>query len=143
MNNPLNRLDPSGNLDFDFHYHGNWGGPDYTAGGWKSESDLSPSDFYIKAVDSRDACYRDHDISIYYCHQGHGSKAQMYSGETWCPNEGELSNCKEKANHKLANCLLRIPTWEVCHWMTDQGYIIKTDLEALIGFHIIVSIFIH
>jgi len=53
-----------------FHWHGNWGGPGYTNGGWNPESGPipDPSDpSYVPPRDPEDVCYEGHDRCLHGC----------------------------------------------------------------------------
>lgn len=46
-------------------YHGNWCGPNWTAGQDKPTSAITPSDYRVPAVDDLDAACKDHDIDLF------------------------------------------------------------------------------
>lgn len=46
-------------------YHGNWCGPNWTAGQHKPTSELTDSDRNVPAIDGFDQCCKDHDIGIH------------------------------------------------------------------------------
>ena len=46
-------------------YHGNWCGPNWTAGQYKPTSDLTLSDRSVPAVDALDQACKDHDIDLH------------------------------------------------------------------------------
>jgi RHS repeat-associated protein len=82
-----------------FHHYGNWGGPGWANGEWKSETDPlpdpdnpDPDDPYNPPVDDRDACYEGHDRCI-----------------NGCPDQecypDEHSDCVEGCDEELAQCL--------------------------------------
>jgi len=81
-----------------FHHYGNWGGPGWANGGWNSEDGLLPPyDESLAPKDDRDRCYKDHDYEIADCVTGKDCP---------CPEDKKkVSDCIEKADHKLANCL--------------------------------------
>jgi RHS repeat-associated protein len=82
-----------------FHHYGNWGGPGWANGEWRSETDPlpdpdnpDPDDPYNPPVDDRDACYEGHDRCI-----------------NGCPDQecypDEHSDCVEGCDEELAQCL--------------------------------------
>ncbi len=81
-----------------FHHYGNWGGPGWANGGWNAEDGLLPPyDESLAPKDDRDRCYKDHDYEIADCITGKDCP---------CPEDKKkVSDCIEKADHKLANCL--------------------------------------
>jgi RHS repeat-associated protein len=139
-NKPLELVDPFGLLGF--RHHGNWGGPGWAAGREISESDLTEEHFSaVPATDDRDECYRGHDRCIWEEYQRQGD----------CLDEKELSDAIEKCDHKLGNCLLSIPPWKLCHWVTDRGNNSKGEpmgiplpapVEAAM-FHSAIPVFVH
>ena len=114
-NNPVNFNDPLGLI----RWHGNWGGPNWTAGQDKAEAELTPEDERLPALDVRDACYKSHDISIRHdpCHI-------------------------RKHDHALARCLRNISPFETSFWMTDQWMPVNVFRES-IGFDTFIPYVIH
>ena len=45
--------------------HGNWCGPDWTAGQRKPAKDLLPSDYDVRCIDALDCACKIHDIDVY------------------------------------------------------------------------------
>ncbi|MEW6657080.1 MAG: RHS repeat-associated core domain-containing protein [Thermodesulfobacteriota bacterium] len=95
-NNPINWIDPYGLLSF--RWHRNWGGPGWTAGQWKPETELTRADMKVPALGPRDACYKDHDICIYR-------------------DPCNIKNC----DYKLAGCLLTLSPFSLDYWFTSVG----------------------
>jgi RHS repeat-associated protein len=114
-NNPINWTDPSGL----FRWHGNWGGPGWTAGQFKPESQLTPSDMKVPAIDDRDACYRGHDICIRN-------------------NSCGIKSC----DHELASCLRNVSPFNANFWITSQGYPVDAVRES-IGFDTFIPSIVH
>ena len=84
---------PSGHNGF--HHYGNWGGPGWANGEWRSGSDPLPGPGdpdYNPPVDARDACYEGHDRCIYGC-----PDKECYPDKH--------SDCMEGCDHDLADCL--------------------------------------
>jgi len=81
-----------------FHHYGNWGGPGWADGGWNSENGLLPPyNESTPPVDERDKCYKDHDYCIAECVTGEDCP---------CPEDKKkVSDCIEKCDHALADCL--------------------------------------
>lgn len=120
--NPVSKIDPLGLMDF--HWHGNWGGPGWGAGKYIPESRLTPKDFNVPALDSRDACYKEHDRCI--------NRAQ-------CKNPGNsITHC----DHALASCLRTIPPWRPEYWFTDQWYPYNSSQESIF-FDTLIPWFVH
>ncbi len=63
-----------------FAFHGNWCGPGWTAGQYKSAADATNDDFQVEAVDELDAICKRHDHYIWYAHnvlQNDAAKRRM------------------------------------------------------------------
>jgi len=45
-------------------YHGNWCGPNWTAGQYKSADEITDEDRNVPAIDALDQCCKDHDIGL-------------------------------------------------------------------------------
>jgi hypothetical protein len=45
--------------------HGNWCGPDWTAGQVKPAKDMIPSDYLVRCVDRLDCACKVHDIDVF------------------------------------------------------------------------------
>jgi RHS repeat-associated protein len=94
-NNVIDYIDPVGLLNF--HWHGNYGGPGWSNGGWNSETDPNlpqpNQNGYVPPVpgDEEDACYQAHD----YCIKNIGNGS--------CPAPG--SHPIRKCDAKLHQCL--------------------------------------
>jgi RHS repeat-associated protein len=81
---------------WDFYYHGNWGGPGWVSGAWRPESEPIPNPGdpdYRGPIDPEDACYEQHDRCVHDCPQ--------------CPNSG--NGCVRACDHQLARCLRGVP----------------------------------
>lgn len=65
LNNPINFIDPLGL--FDFKYYGNYGGPGWTAGEWRSWEDIKPGTVIPAPQDSQDFSYLRHDQCYGIC----------------------------------------------------------------------------
>jgi len=102
-NQPVNWVDPLGL----FKWHGNWGGPGWTAGQEKPESQLTEKDLEVLPLDERNECYRGHDICIW-------------------KDPCDIKNC----DHVLAQCLSNISPFKSYFWGTDQGYPVDVISEA-------------
>jgi RHS repeat-associated protein len=92
-NDPINGSDPLGLLTF--KYHGNWGGPGWSNGQWRSEVDSGPlpepgDPDYHPPSDAEDACYEAHDRCVHNC-----PKSPQQA------NHIALGDC----DHALAKCL--------------------------------------
>lgn len=64
----LNNSDPEGLWGSFFKWYGNWGGPGWASGGWRSESGPIPGPGqpgYHAPIDAQDACYMLHDLCIH------------------------------------------------------------------------------
>jgi RHS repeat-associated protein len=114
-NDSVNWVDPSGL----FRWHGNWGGPGWTAGQFKPESQLTNSDLSTPAIDARDTCYKDHDICIW-------------------KDECNIKSC----DHQLASCLRNISPFNIEFWLTSQGYPVEAAKES-IGFDTFIPYIVH
>ncbi len=115
QNDPINWIDPN-RL---FQWHGNWGGPGWTAGQEQPEANLTPVDLTVPAIDARDACYKQHDICIN-------------------KNSCNIKNC----DHELASCLRRLSPFTRDFWITSQGYPINALRES-IGFDTFIPGILH
>jgi RHS repeat-associated protein len=76
QNNPINFVDPFGL--FDFKYYGNYGGPGWTAGKWRSWEDIRPGTTIPAPINSQDFAYLRHDQCYGICRnscneEGHGA----------------------------------------------------------------------
>jgi RHS repeat-associated protein len=131
LNNPVSWIDPFGLLKF--RWHGNWGGPGWSAGQYKPESQLMPEDFEVPARDARDECYKEHDKCIWNCHRKQDKN---------CPDNSALSDCIEGCDHKLGNCLWKIPPWDKSWWRTSEGWWIDAWFEGF-EFHTDIPVFVH
>jgi RHS repeat-associated protein len=141
--NPINFIDPLGLLQF--RHHGYWGGPGWAANKRIREADLTEADFdSIEAYDERDSCYKEHDRGIWLCYKRLKSELQ-------CEEDWTLSDCIEKCDHTLGNCLLAIPPWRQCRYFTyrgegenkeQYGMFLPVELEAL-AFHTVIPVFVH
>ena len=45
--------------------HGNWCGPDWTAGQVKPAKDITPADYNVRCTDKLDCACKVHDIDVY------------------------------------------------------------------------------
>jgi RHS repeat-associated protein len=95
-NNSTDMVDPTGFVEFrsfhEFHWHGNWGGPGWSNGGWHPESGFIPAKDdprYKGDTDEEDACYEGHDRCIHDC--------------PTCPAHG--NTCVRKCDKALHKCL--------------------------------------
>ena len=95
----------------DFRWHGLWGGPGWTAGQWKPESDLTPLDLTVGPIDARDRAYREHDVDI--CEGQHHSPFH---------------------DVRLGWHLLLVPPWQQGFWMTSRGMPMPAPMESLFWF---------
>jgi len=125
QNNPINKIDPQGLLEF--AWHGNWGGPGYAAGKNIAESKLTLEDFEVPAVDARDACYKGHDKCIWK------------ASNDKCSDDQTISDNTKKCDYKLADCLEEISPLDPCFWFqnVDGGapdHIVPATMEANIIF---------
>ncbi len=118
-NNPVNGNDINGLIDPlsfrkfpDFHYYGNWGGPGWTAGEFKSWDDFSeekridilddiannPKSSYAP-VDNQDRCYMRHDI----CYGKRRNRCKTSSNSDECLRSG-LNSCDKNLGECLGRC---------------------------------------
>jgi RHS repeat-associated protein len=91
QNDPINWIDPYGLVQFIWHC--NWGGPGWTAGQLKPETELTLADLMVPAIGPRDACYKRHDICI-------------------CLGPRNIQNC----DYALAACLMKISPFSLDYW---------------------------
>ncbi len=101
--NPIYFVDPLGLWE----WHGNWGGPDWTAGQAKSESSLTQEDRNYRVTDSRDAAYKNHDINI--ANDNHTFWDDL----------------------KLAGSLLTVSPLEKSFWVTTKWVPVPAPVEAV------------
>ena len=97
---PIDDVDPVGLVDFKslsrFQWHGNWGGPGWSNGGWNPESGNIPSPDdpnYKRPTDPEDKCYYLHDLCTHNCPQ--------------CPTHG--NQCVKACDQALHRCLDALP----------------------------------
>jgi RHS repeat-associated protein len=105
-----------------FHWFGNWGGPGWANGGWRSENDYlpKPGDLdYKPPTGPRDSCYEQHDRCIHKCNEDDCKFKKFQSSKEYC-----VRGC----DHELATCLRKVSPW--------------LQFEAA-GFDTIVPFFIH
>ncbi len=119
-NNAINSRDPLGLLDFDFQYHGNWGGPGWTGGQTKPLEDLTPAERekLKRPVDKQDACYKAHDECYSRCRVKTGCTSK---GKPSKADKQKNDECNKNCDAILANCLLRLPD-EESNWKADWAW---------------------
>jgi RHS repeat-associated protein len=116
-----------------FHHYGNWGGPGWANGKWRSESDplppLPPNPFnppkgsdFTPPVDQRDACYVAHDYCINACPED-GDRSKCNPLDTAGSNLEEFkkakahSDCVEDCDKALSKCLGKVGDADFEAWL--------------------------
>jgi RHS repeat-associated protein len=103
---PLDDVDPLGLQAFKFY--GNWGGPGWANGEWRSEGNTLPSPGdanYRPPIDAQDACYEGHDRCI--------SRAVKARATLMCrkPRTAKPKlNPIQVCDVRLSRCLLSLPS---------------------------------
>jgi RHS repeat-associated protein len=92
QNNPVNFIDPLGL--FDFKYYGNYGGPGWTAGEWRSWEDIKPGTTIPAPIDSQDFSYLRHDQCYGICRNS-------------CNEDGQWA-CFNRCDNNLVQDLLNV-----------------------------------
>ena len=84
QNDPVNRIDPLGLLDF--RYYGNWGGPGWTGAQRRPYEDLTPAELAKLAppIDAQDRCYMRHDICYSRCRLNNGCASMIIQAKIKC-----------------------------------------------------------
>lgn len=102
QNDPVNRIDPLGLLDF--RYYGNWGGPGWTGGQWRPYEDLTPPEIANLAPprDAQDYCYMLHDICYSRCRTKNGCTASGNLNKDQLTRE---NTCEAECDYQLGSCL--------------------------------------
>jgi uncharacterized protein RhaS with RHS repeats len=120
QNDPINRVDPLGLLDF--RYYGNWGGPGWTGGQWRAYENLTPPDIANLAppVDAQDHCYMVHDICYSQCRAKNGCTASGRANKDQMTRENV---CETSCDYNLASCLSNL---ERQNWHSRLGWIVFT-----------------
>ena len=115
-NHPVNYTDPYGL----FRWHGNWGGPDWTAGHKKSWNEFTPAEKakIFEAIENQDVengAPRDlQDVQYMYHDFAYGTCRDNCATAT-CPTECE-KNCFNRADFELAERLAKLAI-EKPHWL--------------------------
>ena len=110
-NDPINRIDPLGLLDF--KYYGNWGGPGWTGGQRQPYEDLTQVEVTHLAppIDPQDQCYMLHDICYSRCRIQNGCTANRNPRKDEKKRE---NTCEANCDHALAGCLSNLG-WQNWH----------------------------
>jgi RHS repeat-associated protein len=120
QNDPINRVDPLGLMDF--RYYGNWGGPGWTGGQWRAYENLTAPDIANLAppVDAQDHCYMVHDICYSQCRTKNGCAASGRVNKDQITRE---NGCETSCDYNLASCLSNL---ERQNWHSRLGWVVFT-----------------
>ena len=101
-NDPINRIDPLGLIDF--RYYGNWGGPGWTGGQWRPYENLSSVELRTLAppIDAQDQCYMQHDICYSRCRLKNGCAT---AANPIIQEKKRENTCEANCDRNLAACL--------------------------------------
>ncbi len=104
LNDPVNFVDPWGL----FRWHGNWGGPNWTAGQKKSWNDFSQAEKnrILNATDIKDGAPYDKQDEFYMQHDIAYGDCRDKCASSPCPSKCE-EKCFNEADYDLANNLFQ------------------------------------
>ena len=114
-NDPVNRVDPLGLLDF--RYYGNWGGPGWTGGQWRPYEALGLPEIanLARPIDAQDYCYMQHDLCYSLCRIKNGCTA---NGRPNRDQRKQENGCEANCDRDLALCLANL---ERKNWHSRVG----------------------
>lgn len=101
-NDPINRIDPLGLLDF--RYYGNWGGPGWTGGQRRPYENLTQVEItnLTPPIDAQDHCYMLHDVCYSRCRTRNGCVGGSNPNREQKKRE---NTCEANCDYNLAACL--------------------------------------